>query len=708
MGIFPTSPRRSSPGPTPPPPPSPTPSPTFAPPDVAFTPPPSLEELAAQYPELGSVLLNSQLSSVYKDFVVAYQTGGVDAARQLAQDRGLLDDENRIRLTIELDTSDTAELEQQLKDNGVQVLSVYDNLIDVAIPMRTVEAAAEQDNPGAIFDQITQLDHVVRIRLPLPSAPEDDPVPGEGVKVTGAELWHQAGLTGQGVRVGILDLGFGGYTRLLGRGLPETVVARSFVPGIEPEQADEIYGAAVAEIVSEMAPGAELYLAYYDGDDVTYGNALDWLKSQNVQIISHSAGGVVGPMDGTDRDAQLVDQLADEGILWVNSSGNEADVHYRGTFTDTDGNGCHEFPNGDEYMGLIAGRSGAGVFLNWDDWDAVTQDFDLFVYTQDGDLVGSSEDYQNGQEGQWPVEVVVNHSIPAETTLYAQVCAAGPVSNTTLDIYVQGYAVQFPVADHSLVSPADARGSFTVGAVDWASGQLVDYSSQGPTNDGRMKPDISAPTGVSSESYAPETFTGTWASAPHISGAAALVWGANPQFTAEDVKQYLLNNAIDLPPAGPDSLAGYGALRLPPPEGVADATVTASAATEVAFVNTAAPNPQPQPQPAPGGGNQSNGLGGTAALVVGLTCGGFFICGFGLILVGAIALVALRGRRRASPPPPPFPMAGGPAPQSPPPTAPMPPPSTPSRAAIPREAHRACAGHGRGQIRLLDRVWQHL
>jgi hypothetical protein len=520
-------------------------------------------------------------------------------------------------------------------------------------------------------------------------------VPGEGVTVTGAELWHQAGITGQGIRVGVLDLGFKDYDKLLGRGLPEQVVAMSFVPGVEPEDSDEVHGAAVAEIVHEMAPDAELYLAYYDGDDVSYGNALDWLISQNVQIISHSAGGVVGPMDGSDRDAALVDSIADMGILWVNSAGNEADVHYRGTFADSDGDGCHEFPDGTESMGLVAGPGGARVFLNWDDWTGVDQDYDLYVFDGDGTLVGASEDYQSGEAGQGPVEVVVNRSVEPETTLYAQICAARAQRAVTFDLYVSGYAIEFPVAEHSLVSPADARGSFSVGAVDWASGELVIYSSQGPTNDGRMKPDISAPTGVSSESYpAPDTFTGTSASAPHVSGAAALVWSANPDFTAEDVKQYLIDNAIDVSPPGPESESGYGALQLPVPPGMNPGTATVAASTEVAIVSTAAPRPAPE-----SGGLDSSA--GVTALALGLVCGGFFVCGFGLVVVGGIALIAARRRRTPWQVPPPLPpLAGAPPPSMPPPTAPVPPPLSPMPVARPRDMPPADTAPPPGTARL--------
>ena len=49
----------------------------------------------------------------------------------------------------------------------------------------------------------------------------------------------------------------------------------------------------------------------------------------------------------------------------------------------------------------------------------------------------------------------------------------------------------------SVPTPADAAGSISIAAVDWRSNSLVRYSSRGPTADGRLKPDLAAPTGTS-------------------------------------------------------------------------------------------------------------------------------------------------------------------------------------------------------------------
>jgi len=67
----------------------------------------------------------------------------------------------------------------------------------------------------------------------------------------------------------------------------------------------------------------------------------------------------------------------------------------------------------------------------------------------------------------------------------------------------------------------------SVGAVDAANprnGFAEPYSARGPTNDGRVKPDIVAPDDVAVSGAAgfPTPFLGTSAAAPHIAGMAAL------------------------------------------------------------------------------------------------------------------------------------------------------------------------------------------
>ncbi|HSJ57861.1 MAG TPA: S8 family serine peptidase, partial [Anaerolineae bacterium] len=436
--------------------------------EVVLEAPPSLEDLSQQYPELADLFADPTLGSVYKEFLVAYESGGVEAAKELAVQRGLLNDRNEVRVTLVVDDEQyVAPIVQELRGVGMTVEGSYKERINVGVPLALIEQLAQQEGTEALFGRLTQMDHIVR--LELPTMRRSDAmllVPGEGVALTGADGWHAAGWTGESIRVGVLDLGFDGYRALLGSDLPESVVAASFVYGTEPDGSGEVHGTACAEIVHEMAPGAELYLAYYDGSTVSMGQAVEWLMAQGVQIISNSTTGVVGPMDGTEPDAEMVDDVVRRGVLWVNSAGNSGMQHYRGAFEDSDGNALHEFPDATEAMILYAYGPDVNIALNWNDWKSVREDYDLYLFDESGNLLAAAEDIQDGSPGQYAAEVITLYGI-SEGTYLIQIVGHAITRPGILDLYVHNAEIEFPVAEHSLCSPADAVGALAVGATEY-------------------------------------------------------------------------------------------------------------------------------------------------------------------------------------------------------------------------------------------------
>ena len=111
------------------------------------------------------------------------------------------------------------------------------------------------------------------------------------------------------------------------------------------------------------------------------------------------------------------------------------------------------------------------------------------------------------------------------------------VSSPRIDLVSWSPPLEYQVAAGSITTPASSPAAFAVGALCWQSRSLEPYSSQGPTIDGRTKPDIVGHDSVSGATYGgfsscPSAFAGTSASSPEVAGAAALVKQAYPSVLA--------------------------------------------------------------------------------------------------------------------------------------------------------------------------------
>ncbi len=538
--------------------------------NIVITPPDTLVDIAAEleadYPELAELLNNPKLESVYKDFYITYINAGKEAALAMAHQRGLLNENGDVTLSLVLDTPDQTEaLVTEIEAEGVIVESSYQDQVNIIVPMALILEQLEAEEPELIIERISSLEHVIALRLPPKFVVQAGPATGQGVEVTLANTWHDHGITGKGVKIGILDLGFAGYENLLGTELPGKVTVQTF--GNTTQFNKQVHGTAVAEIVHDMAPEADLYLIYFDSTAATLGQAVDWLINQGVDIISNSTSvSGISPMDGTGFTADLVNKAKNSGILWVNATGNRGDEHYRGTFTDTDNDTLHEFAPGISAMPVtIKSGTATNIILSWNDWGAVNQDYDLILYDKHGNLLAKSENFQTGEGGQGPYEVIYYQFPSTDTYLLAIQNKNGAArGDATLDIFTftVKLPVQYQVAEASLGTPADAHGAFSIGAVHWSSDELEPYSSQGPTTDGRIKPDLVGPSVVKSVSYAPSIFDGTSAATPHVSGAAALILQAFPNYTPDDITTLLKDKAVQLGEGTPNIQFGSGRLNL--------------------------------------------------------------------------------------------------------------------------------------------------
>jgi hypothetical protein len=109
----------------------------------------------------------------------------------------------------------------------------------------------------------------------------------------------------------------------------------------------------------------------------------------------------------------------------------------------------------------------------------------------------------------------------------------------------------------SVIVPATSSSVVAVGAVNLSSDELEPFSSRGPTDDGRVKPDLTAPDKNSSESAAGGRFGGTSAASPHVAGFAALLRQIDPALGTDGLRERVLA-AVRARGDAPNNSYGFG------------------------------------------------------------------------------------------------------------------------------------------------------
>ena len=505
----------------------------------------------------------AKIDTTLGDLLVTYQSGGLTAAQTYAHNIGLLDDQNRVRFGLELsDPSAASAITAQITKMGGTVYASDGSELAVAVDLNQLTTYFNNTDQHNFFQELAAFKEVRQLKLllqpSLTTITADPTDPNEGAKVIGADRWQKAGFGGRGIEIGIIDAGFAGYTSFLGTALPPTVNFKSFLLG--DGAGTDNHGVAVAEIVHSIAPQAHLTLAPIE-DEIGFTRAVQYFISQKVQVLQISLGWAgIFPGDGTGQMDEALDAARRAGILPVVSAGNYGLAHYLGTFQPDD-SGFQRFGS-TTTLKLTAEADSAWVSLHWQEpWDNPTTNLDLYILDSAGKPVISSRNVQG--EGAKPPTELAPFRTSAGQTYYIQVKLAGGTPAAKLPFHLFAYNAELAetTPTSSIASPGDAHGALTVGATNWKTDQVEGYSSVGPTLDGRDKPEILAPSDITSTVFKGE-FAGTSASAPQVSGAAALVWSAAPDFTADQVALYLARNAHDLGPPGRDAETGFGRLQL--------------------------------------------------------------------------------------------------------------------------------------------------
>ncbi len=474
----------------------------------------------------------------------------------------------------------------------------------------------EADVPVGLLAELSDVDGVARITetaKPIPVQQDWSSLPvGEGARVHGADTWHHAGITGEGVKIGIIDFGFADYEYLSKLGVIPQATVRCYADEDNSDSKGKVvrvvkpmmwqcnhstHGTDTFESIYKIAPQAEYYLAHIESQGELL-ESVKWMIEEGVDIINHS---IVWPFDGpgdgtspvSNSPLNVIDTAVEAGILWTNAAGNESQEMWHGPFVPGEGDNSdlHNFGTASDPVYGLPSRTVFSLgetwlaYFRWEDNWAVDEDdvgaecdLDLELYRPDQDqVVAIADNEQSGDPGHVPLEEM-QHKLTDiddyEFRIRMRDCESPP---SWMQLWPRPKLPISPTllsSTHTIGNPAESAnpGMLAVGAAPWDNPfMLEDFSNRGPTvGDGRVKPDIVAADCAPTSSSAREGikgFCGTSQAAPHVAGLAALVmerYADDEGFdTPAEVAAFLKNQATQRVSPDPNSIWGHGFATLP-------------------------------------------------------------------------------------------------------------------------------------------------
>ena len=505
--------------------------------------------------------------------------------------------EESIAVTLYIANGHVDAMVEFLESNGASPRNIGADYIEAYVPVSLLPGASMREG-------------VASIRTIIPPQPDQSTLASEAASVHGALAWHDAGIRGQGVKIGIIDLGFRDFRIHMGSELPDSASVRarcytdlgiptdnlSDCENADPDNEDAgRHGTAVTEAAFDIAPEA----TYYISDPRSLGDlrtAVEWMIEQDVDVINMSLSWLWdGPGDGTspfdgssehphdtsddtgppysDSPLRTVDLAVLNSITWVNSAGNRAQGTWFGSFSDTDSNDWHQFSADDDCIHIYGELETGDVVqaqLRWDDnWGSSSTDLDLYLALSDG-LGLSLEKYSENDQSETGIPF---EYVQYEVQVAGHYCLSVKRYSGEAPSWIQ-LQVWMPLEGHtpghSITNPGESSnpGLLAVGATDVGNlSEIEDFSSRGPAPDGRPKPDIVGADKVYSTANGRD-FLGTSQASPHVAGLAALVKQRFPDYGPQEVAQYLRRQALDKGAPGRDNEWGYGLARLPASDAV--------------------------------------------------------------------------------------------------------------------------------------------
>lgn len=477
------------------------------------------------------------------------------------EQRGLAVLEGRVHVEIVGPEGEDAAVIGTLLPFGGRIDQTHRNRIDAWLPPDRLREFAATLPPGWIVGRV--------------NAPQPDAVAGEGpgVSVINSGGYRDGGANGTGLTIAVIDGGYSGLTAAKNNGdapLDANTAKVDYATGNFEDGGT--HGTGCLEAAFDHCPGATWRLYKVDST-VDLGVVADDAIANGVDVVTHSLSWFnLGWEDGTGAACQAADEMSAAGIFFFTSAGNYAQDHWQGFYAAGSGSpSWHDWSNGDEALSMtIPANTTARWRMAWNTGGG-TFDYDIYLYdsTLSTILVSGVNGGNTYEDISW-----MNTSGSPVTVHLAVLRYSGGV--TEFEIFGDGNSTgwEYQVAAGSTTSPSNATGAhvFAIGAVPWGSyaqpsgsNPIASYSSRGPSNSGRILPDLVGPTDTTGFTY-PAGFGGTSCATPNTAGAVCAFWSDQPQFATYAINWLIVNQAYhlwrDWGAGGADHVYGYGPCRL--------------------------------------------------------------------------------------------------------------------------------------------------
>jgi hypothetical protein len=474
---------------------------------------------------------------------------------------------------------DPARAGAALRALGMQVTAMSD-----AAP-----AVVEGTLPAGALAQAAALGVTQAIVPVIPPVVASGSVLSQGDAAIRGPFARALGPQGAGATVGIISDSIGA----VGGGIADSQATGDLpLTGIQtlqddPSGSDE--GRAMAEIVHDEAPLAGIVFSTGSLGSLSKANAIDAL-ARRTDVIADDVAYPGEPFFQDGPIAQAVDRAKASGVAYFASAGNQHGQAWEGVYAPTgDPSGrsatTEDFDPGAgidtvQTVGSIPDGEGVTVVVQWaEPWGRATTDLAVDVYTIAGGVptylgtantnnlaMGIPEEYFSLGPATGTVQFgIAIRRVAGSGSPRVKWMGYGDLTSWT----VEGGSNSGAIAPDA----ASARGALAVAATAASAPAIPEpFSSAGPVvryfdarggllaaPDLRQKPELASSDGVDTTvpQFAP--FYGTSAAAPSAAGIAALIMGAKPSMSVNELYAIMTNPANALACVSSAPLADCGA-----------------------------------------------------------------------------------------------------------------------------------------------------